>query len=147
MGQLADERRGPVVAIGTDCPAVDHDVLRSAARALGRRDVVLGPALDGGFYLLGLRRHLPELFREVPWSTDTTLTTVEARARSAGLTIMRLATARDLDTPEDLYAWYADAREAGLRETYPRTWSILHSVLPPRRLAALEAIVRREPEQ
>lgn len=147
MERLAGERRGSVVAIGTDCPAVDGDHLRAAVQALGQRDVVLGPALDGGFYLLGLRRHQPELFREVPWSTDATLTTVEARARSAGLTVTRLAAARDLDSPEDLYAWYAAAREAGLQETYPRTWSVLHAALPPRRLAALEAVVRGDPER
>ena len=147
MRRLAEKSRGPVIAIGTDCPAIDGDRLVSAARALGRSDVVLGPALDGGFYLLGLRRLRPELFHDVPWSSDATLTTVAERARSAGLVLTRLAPARDLDTPDDLYAWFADAREAGLSETYPRTWSVLNAALPPRRLAALEAVVRGEPER
>jgi glycosyltransferase A (GT-A) superfamily protein (DUF2064 family) len=116
--------------------------LRDAARELANRDVVLGPALDGGFYLIGLRRDRPELFRDVPWSTAHALEAVEAHAREANLRVGRLAAERDLDTPEDLYEWYAGARAAGLRGTYPRTWSVLHAILPPRRLVELEEAIR-----
>lgn len=145
LGQLADARSRPVLAIGTDCPALTHERLDEARRALTRREVVVGPALDGGFYLLGLRRPRPELFAGVPWSTSATLAAIEDRARQAELSIERLEPERDLDTPEDLYEWFAGAREAGLDRTYPRTWTVLHAILPPRRLAALEAAVRGEP--
>jgi rSAM/selenodomain-associated transferase 1 len=145
MAQLAGERPRPVIVLGTDCPAVTPARLSEAWAELARRDVVLGPALDGGFYLIGLRRSRPELLEGVPWSTAETMAAVEARARDAGLTVGRLAAERDLDTPEDLYEWYAGAQAARLGETYPQTWATLHALLPPRRLAALEAAVRGEP--
>lgn len=142
LGQITGGpgRGRATIAIGTDCPAVTPDRLHQASRALERHDVVLGPALDGGFYLIGLKRHHPELFADVPWSTAQAMTAVEARA--AGLSVARLAPERDLDTPEDLYEWFAGARAAGLQETYPRTWAALHSILSPRRLAAVEMAVQ-----
>ncbi len=142
VDQLAAEKKRPIVVVGTDCPAVNAGRLRDAAAALERNDVVLGPALDGGFYLIGIRRVVVDLFRDVPWSTAGALEAVEARANEAHKSVHRLPVERDLDTPEDLYEWYAGARAAGLRGTYPRTWSALHSILPPRRLVELEEAIR-----
>src|SRR3989449_4397566 len=67
-----------VVIIGSDCPGVDRRLVRAAFAALGRRDVVLGPARDGGYYLIGLAAPQPALFRRVAWSTATLA--VETRA-------------------------------------------------------------------
>lgn len=146
LGQvLGGPRPRPAIAIGSDCPGVTSERLQQAAGALERHDIVLGPALDGGFYLIGLRRYHPELFDEVPWSTAETMAVIEARARTAGLTVARLTSERDLDTPEDLYEWFAGTRAAALREAYPGTSAALHGILPPRRLASLEAVVRGEP--
>jgi rSAM/selenodomain-associated transferase 1 len=139
-----DGRPRPVIVVGTDCPAVTAERLREAQASLERSDLVLGPALDGGFYLIGLRGSRPELFEDIPWSTADTLERVEARARAAELRVTRLEPARDLDTPEDLYEWYVGAQAAILREKYPHTSATLHAMLPPRRLAALEAAVRGE---
>jgi glycosyltransferase A (GT-A) superfamily protein (DUF2064 family) len=68
---------------------------------------VLGPALDGGYYRIGLTRPAPELFRGIGWSTPGVLAQTEARARSLGLAVSRLGPLRDVDTA-------ADARALGL---------------------------------
>lgn len=142
--RLCDGRR-PVLVVGSDCPGVSPGRLAEAARALGEADVVLGPALDGGYYLVGMKRARPDLFEDVPWSTPDVLAATRERVERLGLAGALLPPERDLDTPEDLFELYAGARAEGLAETYPRTWSVLHALLPPRRLSALEAAVLEGP--
>lgn len=132
----------PVVAVGSDCPGLTEQRLEEAFEALRRADAVVGPALDGGYYLIGTRRDRPELFEDVPWSTAAVTEATRRRIEEAGLEARWLPVERDLDTPEDLFEWYAGARAAELQRHYPRTWRVLHSTLPPRRLSALEEFVR-----
>ena len=96
-----------VVVVGTDCPDVDAAVVGEALAALDAADVVLGPALDGGYYLVGVRHPRPEIFAGVPWSTPHTLAVTLQRAQSAGLTVALLAPLRDIDTAADWEAWRA----------------------------------------
>lgn len=128
----------PVLVVGSDCPALTAPRIRAAAARLGRADVVIGPALDGGYYLIGLRQPRPELFRDIPWSTGSVLEITRSRAEEAGLRVELLEAARDLDTPADLFAWYAESRSEEFAASYPRTWRLLHALLPPPRFAALE---------
>jgi len=96
-------RRGTeVVVVGTDAPEVDGEVVRSAFRRLAEADLVLGPAVDGGYYLLGLTSAAPELFHDIPWSTSEVLAATRDRADSLGLRIATLPTLADVDTAEDL---------------------------------------------
>lgn len=139
--RLLEDPRRPAIVIGSDCPAVDAERLAEAAEELERAEVVVGPALDGGYYLLGLRRLRPELFRDVPWSTERVIEVTRRRIDDAGLRAAWLEPARDLDTPEDLFEWYANGKTAGLPDTYPRTWRTLSTILSPRRFAALEEAV------
>jgi rSAM/selenodomain-associated transferase 1 len=98
-----------VVVVGTDCPDVDAAVVGDAFAALDTADVVLGPALDGGYYLVGVRapadRACAALFEGVPWSAPDTLAVTLARAAAAGLSVARLAPLRDVDTADD-WAWW-----------------------------------------
>lgn len=98
---------GRIVVIGTDCPDVDADVVDQAFDALRDADVVLGPASDGGYYLIGVQRALPVLFDDVPWSSRTTLRTTLYRAAATGLTVVLLNELRDIDTADDWEAWTA----------------------------------------
>lgn len=91
-----------VCIIGTDTPTVDRDAVIEAFRALDDADVVLGPASDGGYYLLALDRPRPTLFDDVPWSTDAVLRTTLERAKDEGLRVRLLAERTDLDTVDDL---------------------------------------------
>lgn len=98
---------GPVVIVGTDAPGVEEGLVLEAFRALERRggpDLVLGPATDGGYYLLGLRGPAARLFREIPWSTDRVLDLTLERARDMGLGWELLRPLSDVDRPEDLPA-------------------------------------------
>ncbi len=91
-----------VCIVGTDAPEVDRAVVREAFRALERADLVLGPARDGGYYLMALRRPVPELFRDVPWSTGDVLDATLERARCLGLDVTLLDERSDIDTADDL---------------------------------------------
>jgi rSAM/selenodomain-associated transferase 1 len=94
----------PVLAIGADAPGVGPAVVREAVRRLKEVDVVLGPALDGGYYLIGLNREAPHLFEGVPWGTTRVLQVTVALCVAHDLRVGRLAPLRDLDTAADLEA-------------------------------------------
>lgn len=93
-----------VCVVGTDAPSVDGSVVAEAFRALDDADVVVGPARDGGYYLLALARPLPRLFRDIPWSTEAVLATTLDRVRAAGLSHHLLTPLTDVDTLADLRA-------------------------------------------
>jgi uncharacterized protein len=91
-----------VVIIGTDCPGIDRTILDQAFTALTSHDLVLGPAADGGYYLIGLRRAIPELFQSIAWSTATVRTKTLEIATTLNLTYALLPELSDIDRPEDL---------------------------------------------
>jgi rSAM/selenodomain-associated transferase 1 len=97
-----------VLMVGTDLPTLSPDIYTQALGLLARHDVVLGPALDGGYYLVGLNRDLSELFAGIPWSTDQVLARTKEKADSLGLTTGLLPAWRDVDTIEDLHALIAE---------------------------------------
>ncbi len=91
-----------VLVIGGDCPELDRDALRSAAEALGNHEVVLGPASDGGYYLIGLTLPQPELFADIPWSTSGVFTATLQKIDGLGLLPLCLSIRDDVDTLADL---------------------------------------------
>jgi glycosyltransferase A (GT-A) superfamily protein (DUF2064 family) len=93
-----------VAIVGSDVPGVDRRRVVEALEALDAADVVLGPAADGGYYLIALSRPRPELMEGVPWSTPAVLDATLARASTLGLKVHRQPVLRDLDTIEDLRA-------------------------------------------
>ncbi|MGH3439582.1 MAG: TIGR04282 family arsenosugar biosynthesis glycosyltransferase [Sciscionella sp.] len=108
---LLRRRPGPALVIGTDIPTLNAELLAKAAIELtGGRDVVFGPALDGGYYLVGLTRQLPDLFALPPhlWGGQTVLAASLAAAARAGLDVSLLPALRDLDTPTDARALLGD---------------------------------------
>ncbi|MDX2230416.1 MAG: TIGR04282 family arsenosugar biosynthesis glycosyltransferase [Leptolyngbyaceae cyanobacterium bins.349] len=94
-----------VVIIGSDCPELNPALLQQAFVALDQHDLVLGPALDGGYYLIGLRRFVPELFVEIAWSTAEVCAQTLAIARQLNLDVFLLPPLADVDYPEDLVIW------------------------------------------
>ena len=95
------------VFIGIDCPMLDLGYLERAASMLTERDVVFGPALDGGVVLMGVRGHWPDLSR-LPWSTDGLFAALEAACAGAGARVAVLEPLRDVDTLDDLLALSAN---------------------------------------
>lgn len=99
---LGADRSTPVLLIGTDAPGLDADYLREAARQLQGRDAVFGPALDGGYTLVGLRRPSPGLFHGMRWSTADVMNDTRTRLSALALNHAELATLPDIDEPADL---------------------------------------------
>jgi rSAM/selenodomain-associated transferase 1 len=88
--------------IGTDCPALKAEIMAEAFDKLSQHDLVLGPAKDGGYYLIGLRRSIPELFAGINWGTSEVFASTRAIAQNLDLNIAYLPTLADIDLPEDL---------------------------------------------
>ncbi|MGH7261546.1 MAG: TIGR04282 family arsenosugar biosynthesis glycosyltransferase [Nitrospiraceae bacterium] len=118
------------LVIGTDLPTLPGSLFGEALALLDTHDLVLGPAQDGGYYLIGLRKPAPELFVGIPWSTDRVLALTQTKASAAGLKTALLQVRRDIDTVEDLTALLEDlggGAGAKLRggELSPRTAGVL----------------------
>jgi rSAM/selenodomain-associated transferase 1 len=93
-----------VFIVGTDVPSLPLDHYKQALALLDTHDVVLGPALDGGYYLIGLKQPRPELFAEMAWSTDRVLAATQEKAASLGLKLALIPSWRDVDSIDDLQA-------------------------------------------
>ena len=90
-----------VVIIGSDCPEVTGADVHEAWDQLRSADVVIGPAVDGGYWLIGLRQERPEIFSGITWSSENVLAETLQRARAAGLRIQLLRILADVDTEKD----------------------------------------------
>ena len=95
----------PMLLIGADAPDLTPAHLRAAATALATTLAVIGPAADGGYWLLGLSRAMPHLFASMPWSTDAVAAETIARLADSGIMPAKLETLHDCDRPEDLARW------------------------------------------
>jgi hypothetical protein len=92
----------PTIVIGTDCPAFTAEHLRAAAHALRDADVVLIPAEDGGYVLIGARVAHSQLFSGIAWGTASVIAETRARVAALGLKAVELPALWDLDTEADL---------------------------------------------
>ena len=97
-------RGHPWIAIGADCPALTASMLREACAHLERTGFVIGPARDGGYYLIGGRTPLPDVFTGMPWGTDRVLAETRARLTRISAAWHELPTLRDVDTADDARA-------------------------------------------
>jgi hypothetical protein len=105
-----------VVLVGSDCPGVGAAHVREAAAALAAAPVVLGPAADGGYWLVAQRRPGLDLFTGIPWSASGTLAATRRRLEDLGASWLELEALSDIDTEEDLRSALADETLAtGLR--------------------------------
>ena len=105
-----DEGDKPIVLIGSDCPEIVASDIQAAWTALLSHDVVLGPATDGGYWLIGLRAPKSDLFASIPWSTNAVLRETLERCRAAGLTTRMLRELTDVDTEADWRRFLARVR-------------------------------------
>lgn len=110
LHDAGDRGKTARVVIGTDIPAITTALLDRAFETLSDDKVVLGPASDGGYYLIGVPRTVPVqpppgLFSDIAWGTSTVLPETCRRLKSHGLDYTLLETLDDVDRPEDLPAW------------------------------------------
>ena len=126
LASLRDSHR-TVAAVGSDHPTLSAARVKEAfAVTEGAADVVIGPAKDGGYYLIAVdsQRLHPRLFEEIDWSTERVLEQTLERCRELDLRYALLAPESDVDRPEDL-EWLKDALAGLPEERCPRTRRVL----------------------
>ncbi|MFZ3101692.1 MAG: TIGR04282 family arsenosugar biosynthesis glycosyltransferase [Desulfitobacteriaceae bacterium] len=95
-----------LIFMGADLPSLSLTTLNEAIRQLALYDTVVGPAEDGGYYLLGIKQAYLELFSEIDWGTSKVKEATLAKIKSLGLSVTLLETARDIDTWDDLLEFF-----------------------------------------
>ncbi len=120
-----------VVLIGSDIPGINHVVVRQAMELLSKNDAVIGPAEDGGYYLIGLKKKAfyKELFEDIEWGTDSVLRKTLEKADYLGLKVYLLDKKRDLDTVDDLINFRNNPAKL---EGWDTTMKIINSLLSGR---------------
>ena len=108
--QELDAGASAAVLIGTDIPSLPVHHITQAFDLLRAKDVVLGPSIDGGYYLVGVSKSTPEIFEDVEWSTPSVLTQTIDRIQRAGNTLGLVPPWFDVDTPDELDFLLAHAR-------------------------------------
>lgn len=96
-----EEGMGKVLIIGSDCAELTTDILQEAFSRLDDHDVVIGPADDGGYYLLGMSKFIPELFTDISWSTGAVLKQTLEKADEENATYYKLQELHDVDIEAD----------------------------------------------
>lgn len=102
FSQLFHQGYRNIIIIGSDCPGLNTATIEQAFAALSTHDLVIGPAVDGGYYLLGMKRLHEALFRGKSWSTDTVFADTRHDIAGAGLSVFVLQELSDVDTAADL---------------------------------------------
>lgn len=105
LGARLARVEAPAILLGADIPALTADHLRAAAQALEEVPVAIGPASDGGYYLLGFTQAVPQLWQDMPWGTDAVLAETVRRLDALGIAYRLLEELADCDRPEDLARW------------------------------------------
>lgn len=128
MRQILSRGHPRVVVIGTDSPSLPSRLICEALDLAAERDVVLGPAFDGGYYLIGLRTLVPQLFRGIAWGSDSVLCSTLERAQDLRLDVSLIEPWYDVDTPSSLDHLRDDLSaqaRASKPIACPRTWDYL----------------------
>ncbi len=108
------DRADAAVLVGTDCPSLGPaDIDEAFSELYQGADVVLGPAHDGGYYLVAMQQPTPAIFSGMPWGTSAVLAESVKRLEQLGLSYHCLSVRRDVDTPEDYRRLY-NSHEAGI---------------------------------
>lgn len=97
-----EEQFEKIVIIGSDCPGITPGIIENAFKALDQKEVVIGPSEDGGYYLLGLRKLIPGIFENIPWSTEQVFSETTGVLNNEKKDYKLLPILNDIDTAEDL---------------------------------------------
>lgn len=98
---LFEEGYSKIVIIGSDCLALSGDIIERAFHILNEKEVVIGPAIDGGYYLLGMKKLWPFIFENKQWSTENVFEQTIRDLKKANIPYGELIALRDIDTEED----------------------------------------------
>ena len=121
----------PVVLIGSDIPDLPATLLTQAFTTLESADVVLGPAMDGGYYLVGCHKNRlpPEMFTGIPWSTPDVLPTTLRILTHHHRTVALLPAWRDIDTSDDLTDLIHRHQKTAFKSSHTFTYLVNHHLM------------------
>lgn len=102
MLAIFEASAGPLLLMGSDCPSIDAGLLQDCAQALARGPAVFLPTADGGYGLVGLRKPVADIFRDMPWGTDQVMAITRQRLSALELDWVEVAGIWDVDTPADI---------------------------------------------
>ena len=105
LGERLARVEGPAIIIGSDLPGLTADLLGQAASRLQTHEAVIGPAKDGGYWLIGFRENLPWLFSDMAWSTPAVLPETLTRLKTHRIAPAMLPEMSDVDEAADLTDW------------------------------------------
>jgi hypothetical protein len=127
--QAFSEGFGKAVLVGSDIPDLKAPVMQQAFNCLRSTDAVLGPAADGGYYLIGFRRDsfLPAAFKGITWSTDSVFEKTRETLESTGLTVSLLPELSDMDSALDLESFFLRNSKSGFRASRTMKYLEQHS--------------------
>ena len=109
--KVIDRGSTKTIIIGTDIPDMSSDIIRKALQALNNSDVVIGPANDGGYYLLGMKNLYKNLFSGIEWGSNSVLRMTLEKINALNLSYSILPELIDVDTEDDLKKWFAKYSE------------------------------------
>ena len=109
--KVIDRGSAKTIIVGTDIPDISSEVIQKAIGALNNSDVVIGPANDGGYYLLGMKKLYRSFFTGIEWSKHTVLKKTLEKINSLNLSYSMLPELIDIDSEEDLKNWFANYSE------------------------------------
>lgn len=95
----------PVIIVGSDCASLTSEILENAIEILKKKDFVIGPAIDGGYYLLGMNSFQPSIFENIEWSTEQVFPQTVAKIEALKMDYGLLTALSDIDFEEDWEKW------------------------------------------
>jgi hypothetical protein len=123
-----DNNYEKAILIGSDIPTLTTLKIEKAYGKLDQHDLVIGPSDDGGYYLIGMKKYLPQLFRNIPWSTNIVLDNTLKRANVDNLLSFQLPHENDIDFFEDaLHLWEKINSDESYHQT--KTYEALKKIL------------------
>jgi len=103
----------PVIVVGSDCPEINAELVLEAIEACKHSDIVIGPAFDGGYYLIGMKNFEPDLFEHITWGSSTVFEETIRKAKKLGLSVCSLTLLKDVDRFGDIEIFDKAKRKIG----------------------------------
>ena len=138
------------ILIGADIPEITTDILKNAYRILDNNEVVLGPAADGGYYLIGARARSfdkisPSIFKEIEWGGRRVLEQTLNKAQAANATVELIETLTDVDRPANLPTWIGRSRNKSVSQSQPEFSVIMPALNEAKNIGKTLAVISGQP--
>lgn len=145
MAEIFKQGYKKVVLVGSDIPTLDTTTIVRAFFKLDDYDVVLGPSVDGGYYLVGSKKSRPALFQDMLWSTSFVLDETIEKARKLKLDVVQLEIKSDIDTYDDVFKLWNYLRNRNVTGKFnykSKTYDVLRKLFSRKEVGEYQSLVR-----